>query len=80
MKAQLSISEKVAYADHVVDNSGSIQDLEIQVDSLVRKLHTEAGWSWKLSWLVPPLGIMFAAWTLFWRSVKRARRAARKKR
>lgn len=78
--AQLPISEKVAYADYIVDNSGSHQDLEIQVDGLVRKLYAETGWTWRLSWLMPPVGIMCAAWVLFWNSVKRARRAARKKR
>ncbi|GJE87038.1 dephospho-CoA kinase [Phanerochaete sordida] len=79
LNAQLSITEKVQYADHIVDNSGSIQDLEEQVDILVRKLHSETGWFWKLSWF-PPIGIISAFWTLFWRHVRLARRAARKKR
>lgn len=80
LNAQLSITEKVQYADHIVDNSGSLSDLEEQVDILVRKLHAEAGWFWKLSWLIPPVGIASAAWTLFWKSIRRARRAARKRR
>ncbi|EKM55251.1 uncharacterized protein PHACADRAFT_255724 [Phanerochaete carnosa HHB-10118-sp] len=79
LNAQLSITEKVQCADHVVDNSGSMQDLDEQVDILVRKLHSEAGWSWKLSWF-PPIGVLSAVWMLFWKHVRLARRAARKKR
>ena len=80
LNAQLPITEKVQYADYIVDNSGSIQDLEEQVDVLVRKLHVEAGWTWKFSWLLPPIGILSAAWMLFWKTIQRARRARRKRR
>ncbi|KAI0345222.1 CoaE-domain-containing protein [Trametopsis cervina] len=78
IKAQLPTAEKLQYADIVVDNSGSPQDLQIQMDSLVRRLHRDAGW-WRVYWLCPPIGLIVAAWTLFWRNVRRLRKAARKR-
>ncbi|KAI0672828.1 dephospho-CoA kinase-domain-containing protein [Trametes maxima] len=73
LNAQLPITEKVEYADVVVDNSGSLQDLEQQVDLLVQRLQNEAGWSWRLSWLFPPWGIASAVWSLSWRALRRSR-------
>ncbi|KAI0705892.1 CoaE-domain-containing protein [Cytidiella melzeri] len=73
IKAQLPTAQKLDYADIVVDNSGSPQDLQIQVDSLVRRLYKEAGW-WRLCWLCPPIGLFSATWTLFWRYIRRLRR------
>jgi len=67
LNAQLPIAEKVQYADFVVDNSGSLQDLKNQVETLVTKLHRQAGWTWRLNWLIPPLGLLSAAWTLAWK-------------
>ena len=80
LRSQMPIAEKLQYADIVVDNSGSLQDLQIQVDSLVRRLHSEAGWSWRLTWLIPPFALISAIWTLFWRTVRRNRKAARRAR
>ncbi|KAI0636590.1 CoaE-domain-containing protein [Trametes polyzona] len=81
LNAQLPIAEKVQYADIVIDNSGSLQDLERQVDQLVQRLEKEAGWSWRLSWLIPPLGVASAIWTISWRALRRSQKAsaARKK-
>ncbi|KAH9852716.1 CoaE-domain-containing protein [Lenzites betulinus] len=80
LNAQLPIAEKVQYADVVLDNSGSLQDLERQVDQLVQRLEKEAGWSWRLSWLCPPLGVASAIWTIGWRALRRSQKAgARKK-
>ncbi|KAI0647443.1 dephospho-CoA kinase-domain-containing protein [Trametes meyenii] len=73
LNAQLPITEKVEYADVVVDNSGSLQDLEQQVDQLVQRLLNEAGWSWRLSWLFPPWGVASAVWSLSWRALRRSR-------
>ncbi|KAI0818963.1 hypothetical protein BC629DRAFT_1636758, partial [Irpex lacteus] len=78
IKAQLPTSEKLKYADIVVDNSGSPQDLQIQIDSLVRRLYKEVGW-WRLCWLCPPIGLLSAAWTLLWRHVRRLRQSSRKR-
>ena len=80
LNSQMPIAEKTQYADIVVDNSGSLQDLQIQVDSLVRRLHTEAGWSWRLTWFVPPFALISAMWVLFWRTVRRQRKATRRAR
>jgi len=74
LNAQLPIVEKVEYADYVVDNSGSMQDLRGQVDALLSKLRKRAGWTWRLNWLIPPLGLISAAWSLGWRAVAWSRR------
>ncbi|CCL99981.1 uncharacterized protein FIBRA_02006 [Fibroporia radiculosa] len=73
LNAQLPIAEKVEYADVVIDNSGSLHDLEAQVNSLITKMHRRAGWTWTIGWLIPPIGLISAAWTLVWRAVARAR-------
>ena len=81
LNSQIPISSKLQYADIIVDNSGSPQDLEIQVESLIRRLRKEAGWSWRVSWLFPPWGLFSALSTITWRAVKRARegRVARRR-
>ncbi|KAF8902234.1 dephospho-CoA kinase [Gymnopilus junonius] len=71
LRSQIPIADKVAYADVVVDNSGTRSELESQVDSLVKRLEKEAGsWGWIVSWLVPPVGLASAVWTLVWRRLK----------
>ena len=71
--SQLPISEKVNYGDIVIDNSGSKSELENQVEGLIKRLEMEAGWTWRLSWLLPPLGLLSAALTL-WRQRTRKRK------
>ncbi|KAI0373049.1 CoaE-domain-containing protein [Pilatotrama ljubarskyi] len=80
LNAQLPITEKVQYADIVIDNSGSLQDLERQVDQLVQRLLKDAGWSWRISWLFPPWGVASAIWTLSWRALRRSRKSGSRKR
>ena len=75
LRAQLPIAEKLEYSDLVLDNSGTKAELEVQVDEFARHLYLEAGWSWRLKWLIPPVGLFAAIWTLIW---KRARARARK--
>jgi len=41
--AQMPIDDKRALADHVIDNSGSLEETERQVDALWRTLTAEAG-------------------------------------
>jgi dephospho-CoA kinase len=72
--SQLPISEKVTYADIVIDNSGSKLELEDDVKGLIERLEMEAGWTWRLNWLLPPLGLLAAASTLLWRLRQRKRR------
>ncbi|KAJ7250308.1 CoaE-domain-containing protein [Mycena rebaudengoi] len=69
LNSQLPIADKVQYADHVVDNSGSLGDLEEHVDTLLLQLNREAGWAWRLNWLFPPLGLLSAVLTLAWRNL-----------
>ena len=64
--SQLPISEKVTYADIVIDNSRTKSELGNHVEGLIKRLEMEAGWTWRLSWLLPPLGLLAAVWTL-WR-------------
>lgn len=81
LRSQMPIADKVPYADIVIDNSGSSQELEAQIDDLIRRLNKEVGWIWRLSWLLPPFGLVSAAMVLVWRMVKqrkRMRRGARK--
>ncbi|KAJ7130805.1 CoaE-domain-containing protein [Mycena crocata] len=72
LNSQLPIAEKVQYADHVVDNSGSLEELEAHVDSLVQTLDRQAGWSWRLSWLFPPWAFFSATWLLARRAISRS--------
>jgi dephospho-CoA kinase len=37
-RAQMPLTEKAAYADHVLDNSGTLEDLERQVDDLLHRM------------------------------------------
>ena len=71
--SQLPISEKVIYADIVIDNSGTISELGNHVEGLIKRLEMEAGWTWRLSWLLPPLGLLTAALTL-WSQRQRKRK------
>ena len=71
LNSQIPITDKVAYADEVLDNSGSIEDLKEQVDALVQRLEAEVGWTWLLSWVSPPIGVLSAAWVLALRAFKR---------
>lgn len=75
LKSQLPITQKLSYGDYVVDNSGSLKDVEEQVMSLLKRLEREVGWFWwLLEWLLPPVGLLSAGWTLIWRMVRRRRR------
>jgi dephospho-CoA kinase len=74
LESQLAITEKLGYADIVMDNSGTRAELEVQVDEFARRLYVEGGWSWRVKWLIPPIGVVSAIWTLIWRRVKYARK------
>ena len=77
--AQLPIADKLAYADHVLDNSGGPRELEQQVDAFVRRLQRDVGWAWRVNWLVPPLGLLAGLSVLLWRRVRRARKPGRRR-
>ncbi|KAJ9128016.1 hypothetical protein QFC24_000303 [Naganishia onofrii] len=81
IKAQMPLTEKLTYADHVLDNSGTENDLQVQVDSLVNKWRKQsAGWTQKLYWLVPPLGLWAAFVTVGVRWLRHNRKTANKRR
>ncbi|GAA5822037.1 hypothetical protein JCM10212_003716 [Sporobolomyces blumeae] len=67
LAAQHPLASKLDYADYVIDNSGPLPDLQGQVDRVVEKLNGRAGYSWILSWLVPPIGIARALLRIGWR-------------
>lgn len=82
LSAQLPISQKVPYADTVIDNSGTTADLETHVRSFVERLRNEQGrgiW-WRACWWIPPLGVWAAGWCLLLRAVWRERKERAEKR
>ncbi|KAI5476402.1 dephospho-CoA kinase [Pseudohyphozyma bogoriensis] len=84
INSQALLSSKLPYADHVIDNSGPQSELNIQVQQVVAKLRRRAGWSWKLSWWIPPVGIvrglLVVASRLWYKGVGKDKKAnARKK-
>ena len=81
LNSQLPIAEKLPYADYVVENSGTLIELEKETQLLVNKLTRESGgFTWLLCWLIPPVGVLFGLNSLAWKWVKRYRRKASKKR
>lgn len=78
LNAQMPLASKLEYSDHVLDNSGSLTELEEQVNTLVARFRRDAGWSWVVSWLLPPVGLIMGLWRLSWRSVGRRRRRGRR--
>lgn len=67
LAAQAPLSSKLVYADYVIDNSGPIIELEHQVERVVGKLNAKAGWDWRLSWFLPPVGIIRGALRIAYR-------------
>ena len=79
LRAQMPITDKLDYADIVIDNSGPIQELEPQLHTMLEKLKKKAGWSWRVSWVCPPWGFLSAMGTLLFAYLKRNRRLKRSK-
>ncbi|KAH8813606.1 CoaE-domain-containing protein [Flagelloscypha sp. PMI_526] len=75
INSQMSIEDKAAVADYVVDNSGSMSELEQKVDHLVSSLRRDAGWTWRLSWILPPYGLLSALLVLVSRYTRRRKLA-----
>ena len=71
LSSQLSIEEKAKYADILIDNSGTKERLEDQVDAFVEDMRRSAGWTWIVNWLIPPVGVLSAVSTLLFRALKR---------
>lgn len=71
INSQMPITDKVKYADLVIDNSGTRLELETQVARMVEEWEAQAGRTWLVSWLIPPVGVALALLVLAWRSFKR---------
>lgn len=81
LNSQLPITEKLPHADHVVENSGTLLELEVETQLLVNKLTRESGgFSWLLCWLIPPVGMLLGLNSLTWKWVKRGRRRSPRRR
>jgi len=81
LTSQLPITAKLRYADHVVENSGTLMELETETQLLINKLNRQSGGlSWLVCWLILPVGILFGMKSLAWKWFKRDRRRASKKR
>ena len=65
MASQLPLKHKTAYATSILDNSGTLADLQGQVDRLVVKWKKQqggaSGWWWRLCWVAPPVGMAAGA-------------------
>jgi dephospho-CoA kinase len=70
INSQLAITEKVKYADFVIDNSGSLSDLESQVNAFVTKVEAERGWIWLIGYFLPFISAFSAAWWLIRRRLR----------
>jgi dephospho-CoA kinase len=77
LNSQLPIAEKLVYADVVIDNSGSHEELETQVNNLVETVKKSVGWWWLLEWLFPPFAVFSAATLLGWRWIWSSSRTKR---
>lgn len=71
LNSQMPLGDKIYYADKVVDNSAGLAELEAQVTTLAITLRSQAGWSWRISWLFPPWGLVSAGLTLARRAIGR---------
>ncbi|WFD25212.1 dephospho-CoA kinase [Malassezia nana] len=84
LAAQMPLSQKVSYADVVIDNSidaaeSSPPRLRAEVGKLVaRWRHESRRWSfrvlWLLSWLVPPFGLLYGLMITYIRARRQSRR------
>jgi dephospho-CoA kinase len=74
VNSQMPISSKLSYADVVIDNSGTRSELDAHVQSLIHTLEASVGWTWRVSWLIPPFGFLSAVGSVLWRRFARRRK------
>lgn len=83
MNAQMPMSDKLNYATSVIDNSGTLRDLEGQVDRVVARWRQQqggtTGWWWRLCWVCPPVGLA-AGWICLLRTYLRSKKVRRRSR
>ncbi|KAF9651454.1 CoaE-domain-containing protein, partial [Thelephora ganbajun] len=81
LNSQLPITEKPPYADYVVENSGTLMELEMETQLLINKLTSESGGLiWLICWLIPPIGILFGLKSLAWKWLRGNKKRASRKR
>ncbi|RDB22987.1 Dephospho-CoA kinase [Hypsizygus marmoreus] len=78
LNSQLPIAEKVEYADIVIDNSGTPQELDAQIDAFVEKLDKEVGWIWWIGYILPFMSLFSAIWVLTSRWLRRSSQQRKK--
>ena len=74
ISSQMSMAEKVAYADVVLDNSSTPEALRAQVEELLQRWRKQTRFTWLVEWLIPPVGLLVAAVTLAYRNWRYASR------
>lgn len=68
IQSQSTLSQKLNHADYVLENSGTLIDLESQVQRLVWKLEKiHSRLIWFLSWWILPFGLLNGLLTILWR-------------
>jgi len=66
--SQAPLSSKLIYADHIIDNSGDLAELDRQVEDVVNKLNRSVSWyTWLACWLLPPFGLFKVLLTILYR-------------
>lgn len=71
IESQMSVQDKKKLADKVLSNDGTMKELELQVDDLVKTITPGIIWTF-LTW-VHPIGIAGAVWTFVDRNYIRAK-------
>ncbi|GLB34524.1 putative dephospho-CoA kinase [Lyophyllum shimeji] len=79
LNSQMPITEKVAYADVVIDNSGTPQELNGQVEAFVERLDKEMGPLWWIGYILPFVSVFSAIWLLASRRLGKKRTAQKQK-
>ncbi|KAJ8082086.1 Dephospho-CoA kinase cab5 [Marasmius tenuissimus] len=67
INSQLPLQQKLDYADYVIQNDGTLEELEAKLSRSVERIRRDAGWTWP-SW-VPPIGLLSALWVLAYRNL-----------
>jgi dephospho-CoA kinase len=64
VSSQMPISDKVKHATYTIDNNSTLEHVSEQVDIFLKIMNKKVSWFWFLHWLIPPLGLTAAGWTL----------------
>jgi hypothetical protein len=81
LSSQLALEKKLPYADIVLDNADDASEtLEEQIKRVVERWNRERNQGWGrlrtlAQWLLPPVGVLMAAWSVW----SRSRRVAKKR-